>query len=161
MDQTISSITEQLGSPSLLNQIKAPGEVDPAVASTFAGMLQTSTVNSTSNDAINTSVQVDSQGKAITTQTAVSTLPPLTNQQQDTLPSPLLGVLNNFSTSYQEKVNSVQQNLAQINSETGDFSAANILKTQYSMLELGLVAGEASKVAGSLVNGINQLVKMQ
>ena len=88
-------------------------------------------------------------------------LPPLKGAEKSTIDPSLLGILQSTSDKYQAKVGKVKQNLATAFEKGGEMSGATILENQVLLAEASALAAYFSKVAGSLTNAINTIVKTQ
>jgi hypothetical protein len=148
-----------------ITPLKPIGDVDPAVAAEFASLLQTTSVKSsgtdmTTNKAVSATMQTN--GNPLQSAGPISALPPLPSQEKDSLlPSPLLGALNDFSSEYQKNVATVHETLAAAWDQEEGIGGLQMLETQRALADSSTALAIASKVAGSLTNGINQLVKTQ
>lgn len=77
------------------------------------------------------------------------------------LPS-LLGIINSTSVEYQTNTNGIKQNISAIsNSEKGEFNTVFLQEIQVNMQKIAVGVGVVSKIAGSITNAINTLVKTQ
>jgi hypothetical protein len=148
-----------------ITPLKPLGDVDPAVAAEFASLLQTPAVKSsgtelTSNKALAAPLQT--QAGMLQATGPVGTLPAVSYQEKNSLlPSPLLGALNSFSSEYEKNMATVRDTLAAAWDQEEGIGGLQMLETQRALADTSTALAVASKVAGSLTSGINQLVKTQ
>ncbi len=88
-------------------------------------------------------------------------LPSLKSAEKSNIDPSILRILQETSDKYQANIGQVKQNLATALSEDEQMSGTKILENQMLLAEASALAAYFSKVAGSLTNAINTIVKTQ
>lgn len=88
-------------------------------------------------------------------------MPSLNDAEKSKIDPPILRILQETSDKYQANIGQVKQNLATALSEDGEMSGTKILENQMLLAEASALAAYFSKVAGSLTNAVNTIVKTQ
>ena len=154
----MSGIIEKLNRTpmSTSNQL---GDIDPTVADKFASLLQTATSKPVNADSA--SAARENLVSVYNTLPKASSSLPQTQQDAHRLPAPFLDSLNTFSSHYHENMAVIRQGFDKTGDHEESMNGAKVLEIQYALTSTSTSIAIVSKVAGSMTNAINQLVKTQ